>query len=85
MTDNAEHLMLHVVLASEGEKPHPADVHIVVLPGGVNPFALLAEACRFAEAGHQAEGADLVALRKMADRFGLMARTEDAYPTGGPT
>jgi hypothetical protein len=82
---DAPRLMMHVVLAPEGERPHPCDVSIVVLPGGVNPFALLGEACRMlATEDYHAQvptGDDEAALLKMAERFELMARTESAYPT----
>jgi hypothetical protein len=87
VADDTPRLAMHVVLAHEGEKPHPMDVQVLLLPLDCNPWTLLADACGCAAIASRSVGVptEAAALQTLADRFKQLARAEDAYPTGiGP-
>jgi hypothetical protein len=67
---------LVIVDAPEGEKPHPLDTHLIALPEGVNPYRLLAVACRFANEGGDMivpEGDDAATFSILTARFEQLA------------
>jgi len=70
---------LMITDAPEGVKPHPLDTQLVMLPEGVNPYRLLAAACRFTAEGGVLDvpgGDDEVAYAILRTRFTQMAATK---------
>jgi hypothetical protein len=71
---------LMITDAPEGVKPHPLDTQLVMLPEGVNPYRLLAAACRFTAEGGVLDvpgGDDEVAYAILRTRFTQMAADFD--------
>jgi hypothetical protein len=79
--------VLHVVCAPDGDKPHPADVVLVLLPDDADPYALLADGLRTA-ADHEAEPQRRDLLAAMGRRFGQFRGRVEQPPLpridGGP-